>query len=262
MLLTPQYIQQSELDSFGLPSAQDEPKIMAYVVAASVLIDQVCARQNVDGIGSLIWTTYTERLLTPRGRNLVRLSFRPAVGISQTTFNAYAASAAAGFTPANTSLSAYSTQTMSDGVTLSPICAAFGRYGYGRRNEQQVYPDLNYGANILQIASYFGGPPQFTPVAINLTDVDPLTGEVWVPSGLYLSQYTEILMIYNAGFDPLNIPVAIKQACARLIFNFMAAPSTNIQSFSVGNLHHQFTPGLVDSTVEYLLMPFRTVQAF
>jgi len=94
---------------------------------------------------------------------------------------------------------------------LSAIISASGRYGYGRRDQQATYPDLNYGANILMVAALFGGPPQWTGIDPTMIDWYDQVGECWVPAGLYLSQYTEVIMTYNAGFNPLKIPNQIKQ---------------------------------------------------
>lgn len=264
--LQPQYIQQSELQAFGLPSVVQEPKIISYVQKASTLIDQHCARIDTDGWGSLVWTTYSERLLMPEGRNIVRVSFKPMVAVSEAVFSQYGASGALSFSQygvsGTTNLILPNTQLASDNVRLSPMLAITGRYGYGRRAQQQVYPDLNYGANILQIASYFGGPPQFTPIAVNNTDFDPLTGEIWVPAGLYLSAYTEIFVVYNSGFPPNKMPYFVKQACALLVINFMSRPATGMRSFGVGSVHHEFTPELIDSTIDMMLNPVKNVIAF
>src|ERR1039458_4054017 len=253
MLQQPQFIVEAELTTYGLPTVVQDPNILSKVRRASTLIDQYCGRQTVGGNGSLIYTTYSERLLLPEGRNIIRCSYRPLVAIDAATFNSYAASAT------NLSPSGINTQLAADGATLSPLVSATGRYGYGRRASQQVYPDLNYGANILQIASYFGGPPQFTPINISLTDFNPLNGEIWVPAGLYLSQYTEIFIVYNSGFPPNVLPSGIKEACAMLIFNFLTRPASGMTSFTVAGIHHQFTPSLVDDDVDRMLGPFKTV---
>lgn len=251
MLAQPQFIQASELSSYGLPSSDQEPNIIPIVQRASSMIDQYLGRVNTDGTGSIVWSTYTERKLLPEGRNLFRVSFKPMVGISEATYNQYAASA--------TNLTGYNTETAADGVTLSPLLTCEGRYGYGRRGQQNVYPDLNYGANILQIASYFGGPPQFTPIDITKVDFDPRTGELWVPAGLYLSAYTEVVVSYNSGFAPDQLPAPIKQACAMLVTNFLSRPATGLSSFGVGRLHNQFIPDLVDPTIDRMLFPYKSV---
>lgn len=258
----PQFIYAGELSQYGLPSVSDEPTILAKIQSASAMIDQYCGRQDVNGNGSLVWTTYTERIFLPEGRNIARVAYRPMVAIPLTTFNAYQVSAGQGIQAAVSLAVSGNNQTASDGVTLSPFISLAGRYGYGRRGQQQVYPDLNYGANILQIASYFGGPPQFTPIAVSNTDFNPNNGEFWCPAGLYLSAYTEVEATYNSGFPPNALPSAIKQACAMLVQNYLSTPASNLTSFGVGSVHHTFfQQGLIDLSIQRLLDPYKTVLA-
>jgi hypothetical protein len=137
------------------------------------------------------------------------------------------------------------------------MLGASGRYGYGRRSEFAVYPDLNYGMNLLQVASFFGGPPNWTPIDVSSIDWDAesQSGEVWIPAGLYMSQYTEMIAIYNSGYDPLNMPPAIKNATAALVRNFLArgGGTTGIKSLQ---------DELLDSTIQRWLDAFKTVLAY
>src|ERR1017187_1219961 len=200
----PLYINEQELGHFGLPDVDSQENIMSMVEASSSLIDEYCGRTDGDGNGSLVYTTYSQRMLLPEGRNVFRTMFRPLKGLSPSLANELSTSGQnyyTGFTP--------NLADVNTGLALSSIVGCSGRYGYSRRGSQMVYPDLNYGANILQIASFFGGPPQFTPIDVTKIDVDPITGEVWVPAGLYLSQYSEVFISYNSGFDPRDMPKSI-----------------------------------------------------
>lgn len=263
MQFSPRYIEESELDYFGLPDVDTQKNILALVDGASAYIDEYCGRTDVNGSGSLVYTTYSERLYLPEGRNIVRLSFRPFAPISPSVQQTLIASGGqgqwnhfyTGFTP-NTVLT-------QNGSVLSPLISISGRYGYSRRGSQQVYPDLNYGANLLQIASFFGGPPGFTPVDISQVDVDVNSGELWFPAGLYLSQYTEVVVTYNVGFDPTNLPVAIKHATSMLIRNLLArgGGTTGLKSMNASRINMQFTDDLVDTTVDRMLQKFKVVYA-
>jgi hypothetical protein len=165
-----------------------------------------------------------------------------------------------GFQP-STSRTGYPTSTVG-GANLTPIISCSGRYGFARRGQQQVYPDLNYAANILQIASFFGGPPQFTNVDVTMIDFDPRTGEIWLPAGLYLSQYTEILIAYNSGFHPLKLPNALKHATASLVRNLLArgGGATGLKGFSAGRIRAEFTDDLIDVNIQNMLQAYRTVR--
>lgn len=268
----PRYILQAELSAFGLPDITQQPDIITLVERASTLIDEYCARTDVDGQGSLVETTYTERLFLPVGRNIFRVSFRPLIVVSPTTVTQYSASGSVPNQPnyfytgcqPNTLVTQYPTNTLNEpgAATVTPLISASGRYGYARRGQQQVYPDLNYAANILQIASFFGGPPQFTPIDVTMCDFDARTGEIWVPAGLYLSQYTEVLISYNSGFDPLAMPRAIKHATASLVRNLLSrgGGATGLKGFGAGRIRAEFTEDLIDVNLQNMLAAYRTVR--
>lgn len=281
----PRFILPNELTMYGLPDHNRQPAILTLVDAASSLIDIHCGRIDGTGQGSLVYTTYMERLLMQSvNRNIVRLTFKPLVALSANVINLLAASAnyvpvnkptgknTAGSQPLLYTNYFYTgcvpnTSPVSNvpGSTISPILGVSGRYSYGRRGSSQIYPDLNYGANILQIAAFFGGPPTWQNVDVSMGDFDTSTGEIFIPAGLYLGQYTEIVASYNSGFDPLNMPNAIKKACAMLVKNFLSrgGGTTGLRSITTsGTANVSFEPDLIDSTIASMLDPYKTVMAY
>lgn len=281
----PRYLQPEELYYYGLPDATTQPNIMALVDAASVFIDEYTGRTDGNGQGSLVYTTYSERLLMQSpGRNIVRVNFKPMAVVSAATVAQLSASGnyVQGKDPSKNCNYFYTgcqanTVIQTATNTLSPIIAASGRYGYPRRGMQAVYPDLNYGANLLMIASYFGGPPTWTAIDPTAIDYDTTTGEVWLPAGLYLSQYTEVIITYNAGFAPSGpiqnpmivpgvqpVPRGVKQACVGLMKNFLARGGGTfaLQSINSGPVNYTFTEADVDPTIERFLMNYRVVIAY
>jgi len=273
----PRYVLASELGLYGLPDSSTESSILSLVDAASSFIDQYCGRTDGNGIGSLVYTTYAERILfQARNRNIVRVSFKPMVAVDVTTVNLLSASANAPLTDPSGSNLTY-TNYFYTGVqantlvtatnALSPILGASGRYGYGRRSEFAIYPDLNYGMNLLQVASFFGGPPTWTVIDASAIDWDAQSqsGEVWVPAGLYMSQYTEMIIVYNSGYDPLNMPPAIKNSCAALVKNLLSrgGGTTGLRTLqAAGSVNVMFTEELVDPTVERWLEPYKNIIAY
>ena len=281
----PRFILPNELRMYGLPDHNRQPQILTLVDAASSLIDIHCGRIDGTGQGSLVYTTYMERLLMQSiNRNIVRLTFKPLVALSPNVINNLAASA--NNVPVNKK-TGNKTEGSQDllytnyfytgcqpnttpvknvpGSTISPILGVSGRYSYGRRGASQIYPDLSYGANILQIASFFGGPPTWQDVNMSLSDFDTSTGEIWIPAGLYLSQYQEIVVSYNSGFDPLNMPNAIKKACAMLVKNFLSrgGGTTGLRSISTsGTANVSFEPDLIDGTIASMLDPYKSVMCY
>jgi hypothetical protein len=260
----PQFIAEEDFIKFGLPDVTQQPDIVTVVQRASTFIDEFCARADVDGQGSLAYTTYTERLQPPVGRNIARVSFRPMVAVDANTVNQLIASGSVdGETNYFYTGVQASTFIRVGANVLSPIISCSGRYGYARRGQTQVYPDLNYAANVLQIASFFGGPPQFTPIDVTSIDFDPRTGECWFPAGLYLSQYTEIAMTYTSGFNPLAMPPAIKHATASLVRNLLSrgGGATGLKGFSAGRIRAEFTDDLIDVNIQNMLQAYRTARA-
>ena len=259
---TPQFIFEGELKKYGLPSVSEQDDIISLVQAASILIDEYTGRRDMDNNGSLVWTTYHERKTLGTNRNVLRLSFRPLVALDVTTVSAYAASGAnqdgiyTGF---------QASTVFKNGTTdLSPIVTCSGRYGYGRRSDSYNYPGPNYGGNILQISSNFGGPPAWGPVPIELVDVNTQSAEIWIPAGLYITNYTEIDVTYTSGYDPFKMPSAIKQATAQVVKNSMlrGGGATGLKGIqNAGRIGLQFMDELIDPTTARLLMSYMTVIA-
>jgi len=259
----PRFIAEEDLISFGLPNTTQQPDILTVVDRASTMIDEFCARADVDGQGSLAWTTYIERLFLPVGRNIFRVSFRPLAVVDASTVAQLAASGSVDGEPNNYYTGVQPSPIVTMANVASPFISCSGRYGYARRGQQQVYPDLNYAANVLQIASFFGGPPQFTNIDVKSIDFDSRTGEMWVPAGLYLSQYTEVVIQYNSGFDPRKMPPAIKHSTASLVRNLLArgGGATGLKSFGAGRIKAEFTDELIDVNIQNMLQAYRTARA-
>ena len=254
----PEYIFEYELAGYGLPAVAQLPTIMNLVDAASSLIDSYCGRIDGLGTGSLVYSTYVERQLLPPGRNLCRLSKPPLVAVDQEFMDTLASYNATGYN--GVSGNHYWTGALGNGVVLasgdlSSIISASGRYGYGRRDSQMSAPDMNYGSNILQVAAFFGGPPQWTAINPSMVEYNDEVGEIWLPAGLYLSSYTEVLVKYNAGFNPIALPNNIKMACAALVKNFIirAGGATSLTGYDAGRIHAQFTPDLIDTNIQQWL---------
>lgn len=283
----PRFILPSELTLYGLPDANRQPNILSTVDAASVSIDTYCGRLDSEGNGSLVYSTYMERLLMPNRNNIVRCNFKPFTSIPASVITNLSASA--NFIPTNPSTNQPIKAVTSNpgmftnyfwtgcqpntipvtnvpGSTLSPFIGASGRYGGTiRPSNVRISPDPNYGIGPLMIAAFFGGPPTWTTIDVSMIDFDPQTGEIWVPAGIWAAQYTEIVVVYNSGFDPLNMPRTIKQATAMLVRNFLSrgGGTTGLRSINTaGTANISFSPDLIDDHIASILAPFCNLIAY
>lgn len=259
------YISETELDYYGLPDSTEQSNILSLIETASHMIDEYCGRMDGYGKGSLVYTTYTERLLMQaRNRNILRVSFKPLVVIPASTVNLLAASGSI------KGVNNYFTGVLANTVTkpdtsLSPLIGCSGRYGYPRRGEAN-FMGSSYGADpLMMVAAFFGGPPNFTVIDTGSIDFDAQTGELWIPAGLYLSQYTEIIVVYNSGFNPTDMPENIKEACAIIVRNMLARGGGTLGAKSItgqGMVNVSFSDDVIDSSTQRLLDNHKTVIAY
>jgi hypothetical protein len=160
---------------------------------------------------------YTERLRTDNGQRPVQLTYLPLATVAPAT---------------------------------SPIVSARARYAMPRRGE------IEYEADLWNIALAFGIPG--TWVDFNVADLDAFseTGEITLPVNVMGWAFTEIELVYTAGFETFPDPVKI--ACAQMVKNAQATPALNVKKNVVpdGMQLWYFSDLLMDATVQELLAPF------
>lgn len=261
---SPCFIFENELENYGLPTPDVQPDIMMLIQMASSLIDIECGRVDGDGNGSLVYTTYAQRLLLQtRNRNLVVAPMKPLVAVGADIVAQLSASGASGdFNPYYTGFQA---NTVQGPVGISAFLGASGRYGYTRQDMSISYPDLFSIINPLNLVTMFGGPAPWLPMSLGNLDYDILTGEVWIPAGLQLQRYSEVLFVYNSGFDPRWLPPAIKHVCCALVKNALAkgGGTTGLTSLMVqGSANVGMLQQLIDPTLDVFLAPFKNVMAY
>lgn len=260
------YLFENELSQYGLPTPDRQDDIMNLVELASAIIDEACGRIDGDGNGSLAFTTYTSRiLLQTRNRNLMVLPMRPVVGVPQSTVDELIASGGMveGKNYYYSGVQA-NTITQRNLGTLSGIISASGRYGYTRQDMSISYPDLFAFINPLNLVTMFGGPAPWVPMDISNTDYDNKTGELWIPAGLQLQRYSEVLISWNAGWDPRIIPRPVKLVCAAIVKNaMMRGGATALMSMNLGRAgaNMSFGSDLLDPRLDQMLVPYKIVRA-
>ena len=133
--------------------------------------------------------------------------------------------------------------------STAPIVSGRGRYTIPRRGEWP-FDDLR-----LDVALMFGMPGTWSNIDPTTMDFDPVTGELTLPLNVVGLWYSEVDLVYTAGFDV--IPDAVKYACAQIVRNAQATPAVNVKVGRVDRLRMDyFAPDLLDSTVRSLLAPF------
>lgn len=119
---------------------------------------------------------------------------------------------------------------------IARIHSGTGRYGPGRHTGVSDYSSEDYGYAMLNILRTFGGAPLWSLFPLQASSWDALTGNIWIPSGIWLSYFNEVAFRYVAGWSQNNIPDAIKQAVALLAVAMQSnlLPG-NITSYKAGD---------------------------
>jgi hypothetical protein len=165
---------------------------------------------------SLAVTRYEERVRMMPDRNTVRLTYLPLAAAAPAT---------------------------------SPLVSARGRYSMPRRGEWAM-DDLR-----VEVALAFGLPGSWTDIDPATLDFDSSTGEVTLPLTVIGLWFSEIDIVYTAGFAV--VPEAVKYACAQIVRNAEATPAVNVKAGRVDRMRMDyFAPDLLDDSARSLLAPF------
>jgi len=159
---------------------------------------------------------YEERLRIPPDRNTVRLTYLPLAALAPAT---------------------------------SPIVSAQGRYCIPRRGDWP-FDDLR-----LDIALMFGLPGVWTAIDVAAIDYFADTGELTLPMNIVGLWFSEVDIVYTAGFSV--IPDPIKFACAQIVRNAQSTPALNVKAEHLDRMHLQyFSDSLIDQSVGTMLAPY------
>jgi len=159
---------------------------------------------------------YEERLRMPPDRNCARLTYLPLTPLP----------------PA-----------------ILPLVSAQGRYCIPRRGEWP-FDDLR-----TDVALSFGLPGAWTAIDVNAIDYFPQTGELTMPLSVLGLWFSEVDIVYTAGFA--TIPDPVKFACAQIVRNAQATPALNVKAEQLDRMHLQyFADTLIDQSVRSMLAPY------
>lgn len=130
----------------------------------------------------------------------------------------------------------------------SPLVTIEGRYAQPRRGEIA-------NEALLELASAFSLPGQWTMIDPTAVDFDSATGELSLPMSVLGLAYNEISVVYTAGLAAIGDDV--KSACAQLVRNAQATPALNASHTRIDTMQMQyFSSSLLDETVKTWLRPY------
>lgn len=165
---------------------------------------------------TLALAQYEERIRMAPDRNTVRLTYLPLATVAPAT---------------------------------TPIVSAQGRYCIPRRGEWP-FDDLR-----LDVALMFGLPGVWTAISATAIDFFADTGELTLPLNIVGLWFSEVDVVYTAGFSIFPDPV--KFAVAQIIRNMQATPALNVKAGYLDKMRLQyFADTLIDQTVSSMLAPW------
>ena len=140
---------------------------------------------------------------------------------------------------------------------VARVVSGTGRYGYGRQGDAGASSINDF--NLLAALSQFGGPPVWEIFDPASTDVDPNTGQLWIPAGVMLAYYTEVKVRYLAGYSAASLPSAVKLATAMLVRTLASAPNLGaIKSYKAGDTAiERFSDTMISGDIRSMLTKYR-----
>ena len=137
------------------------------------------------------------------------------------------------------------------------ILSLMGRYTYGRRSDQIRGTAQTF--NLLAAASVFGGPPSWIPINIPDASWNDETGEIWVPAGMLLAYYSEVMIRYVCGYPTAPHPIVKATASiAQSLIQGNAYGGGNVKSFSAGDSRiEKFGATNIDDDTRRVLEAYR-----
>ena len=105
------------------------------------------------------------------------------------------------------------------------------------------------------VAQAFSLPGSWTRLDPATIEFSAETGEISLPANALGLTFNELDVTYVAGL--IDMPQAVKVACAQIVRNAQATPALNVRAASLDRMHLEyFADTLLDATVRKLLAPY------
>ena len=131
----------------------------------------------------------------------------------------------------------------------SPLVSVRVRYARPRRGEM-IDPFRE------QVAVAFSAPGSWSNLDPASVDVNLAAGELTFPVNFLGLNYNEAEVTYTSGL--VEIPAAVKVACAQIVRNAQATPAMNVKRSRMDTVQMEyFSSALLEDQVQSLLRPYR-----
>jgi hypothetical protein len=143
-------------------------------------------------------------------------------------------------------------------VSRAPIArlvSGIGRYA-AARGSTSGFTDQTYG--LLETVSRFGTGPIWSGFDVDSADRVDSTGEIWIPSGPLLANFSDVRLRYVAGYRFNALPEGIKRATAKIASGLAESPSSAaISSYGFADIRMtRFSDSVLDGECRALLAPY------
>lgn len=132
------------------------------------------------------------------------------------------------------------------------IIAAAGRYGGGRR-DQRTLMSVNF--DYLAALAVLGSAPRWQEISVDLIELYPPTGEVWLPMGYFPVRYAQLQIRYQTGLP--QMPDRIKAAIADIVNTIRNKGVSDRTYYSVSKVQQTYAgTGFLSETARMFLEPY------
>lgn len=130
---------------------------------------------------------------------------------------------------------------------IARLVSVVGRTSYGRR-----------GNSVNAVSDVFGAAPLWRAVPVTSSDVDKTTGQIWCSTGALMLPYTEVRVVYVAGYVVKSLPSQVKQATANVVRAIAESPATaNVKTYRAGETQmERFLDSVIDGDTRNILAPY------
>nr|WP_199065103.1 hypothetical protein [Chromobacterium sp. ASV5] len=144
---------------------------------------------------------------------------------------------------------------------IASLLSGVGRYGYPRRGDVP-FVDSN---TLFALAATFGGPPIWELFDPAQAAINAESGQVWVPLGMLMANYSDVRLHYVAGFPgavPADVKVAVVKIANQLAFN---TAGVSLKSENFGGMQYERFGGrlegggVIDQATAELLQPYKVM---